>query len=537
MTAAPVTPAPPPPRRSPRGTGGAAALVALGILGSRLLGLVRQSLMARYLGASVAADAFIAAFKIPNLLQNLFGEGALSASFIPVYANLLARGEEEEAGRVAGAIAAILALVTAVLVLLGMAAAPLLIPLIAPGFQGERRELTIVLTRLLFPGAGLFVMYAWCLGILNSHRKFFLSYAAPIIWNLAMIGALVFYGRRQSSTDLAMTLAWASVVGAALQVGIQLPTVLRLVPHLRFSLGRGMASVRRVLQNFTPVFFGRGVVQISAYIDQLLASLLPQGMVALLGYAVTIYTLPVSLFGMAISAAELPEMSSAVGAPEDTARFLRGRLEAGLRRIAYFVVPSAVAFFLLGDVIARALFESGRFTATDTLFTWAVLGGSAVGLLPSTLGRLYSSTYYALHDTRTPLRFAMVHVGLATVLGYLFAIPLPRVLGVDPRWGAAGLTASAGIAAWVEYELLRSRLGRRIGRTILPLRFAGTLWMVALMCGVGAFVLKLQVSGLSRFVFAAIVLGTFSVSYLGITLALGIPEARALATRLQRLRR
>ena len=537
MTAVPVTPAPPPPSRSPRGTGGAAALVALGILGSRLLGLVRQSLMARYLGASVAADAFIAAFKIPNLLQNLFGEGALSASFIPVYANLLARGEDEQAGRVAGAVAAILGFVTATLVLLGMAAAPLLIPLIAPGFEGERRELTIVLTRLLFPGAGLFVLSAWCLGVLNSHRRFFLSYSAPILWNVAMIGALLVYGRRQGSTDVAMTLAWASVVGAALQLGIQLPTVLRLVPRLRLSLGRGQENVRRVIANFTPVFFSRGVVQISAYIDQLLASLLPQGMVALLGYAVAIYTLPVSLFGMAISAAELPEMSSAIGGADETARFLRGRLETGLRRITYFVVPSAVAFLLLGDVLARALFQSGRFTATDTRFTWAILGGSALGLLPSTLGRLYSSTYYALHDTRTPLLFAMVHVGLATALGYIFAIPLPRILELDARWGAAGLTASAGIAAWVEYELLRSRLGRRIGRTALPLRFAGTLWLVALVSGAAAFVLKQQVSGLSRFVFAAIVLGAFGVLYLGITLALGIPEARVLAARLQRLRR
>ena len=176
----------------PRGTGAAAALVAAGILASRLLGVVRQSLMARYLGATtgIAADAFMAAFKIPNLLQNLFGEGALSASFIPVYTNLLARDQRDEARRVAGAVAAILALVTSVLVLLGVLLAPYLIPVIAPGFTGAKRELTITLTRVLFPGAGLFVLGAWCLGVLNSHRKFFLSYAAPVLWNVAMIAAL-----------------------------------------------------------------------------------------------------------------------------------------------------------------------------------------------------------------------------------------------------------------------------------------------------------------------------------------------------------
>ena len=150
-------------------------------------------------------------------------------------------------------------------------------------------------------------------------------------------------------------------------------------------------------------------------------------MVALLGYAVTIYTLPVSLFGMSISAAELPEMSSVLGDESQIAAMLRARLNAGLRRIAFFVIPSAAAFLVLGDVIARALFQSGRFTETDTVFTWGILAGSAVGLLASTLGRLYSSTYYALHDTRTPLRFAIVRVTLTTVLGYLFAIPLPRI--------------------------------------------------------------------------------------------------------------
>ena len=517
----------------PRGTGGAAALVAAGILASRLLGVVRQSLMARYLGATtgIAADAFMAAFKIPNLLQNLFGEGALSASFIPVYTNLLARDQREEAGRVAGAVAAILALVTSVLVLLGVLLAPYLIPLIAPGFTGAKRELTITLTRVLFPGAGLFVLGAWCLGVLNSHRKFFLSYAAPVLWNVAMIAALLGFGGRQERIPLAITLGWASVVGAGLQFLIQLPTVLSLIPGLRLSLDHRRDNVRRVLANFTPVFFSRGIVQVSAYVDQLLASLLPQGMVALLGYAVTIYTLPVSLFGIAISAAELPEMSSVVGSESETAAMLRTRLNAGLRRIAFFVIPSAAAFFALGDVIAEVLFQSGRFTRTDTIYTWGILAGSAVGLLASTLGRLYSSTYYALHDTRTPLRFAVVRVILTTVLGYLFAIPLPRLLGQDAHWGAAGLTASAGIAGWIEFLLLRSRLNRRIGSTGLPASYVGRLWAAAIAAAVAAVLIHRGVGSLHRFVLGAAVLGAFALVYGALTLALRIPEAQGLVNR------
>ena len=494
--------------------------------------------MARYLGATtgIAADAFMAAFKIPNLLQNLFGEGALSASFIPVYANLMAREQREEAGRVAGAVAAVLGLVTSILVLVGVLVTPHLIPVIAPGFSGAKRDLTIQLTRILFPGAGVFVLAAWCQGVLNSHRRFFLSYAAPVLWNLAMIAALLGFGGRQDRVSLAVTLAWASVIGAALQFLIQLPTVLRLVPGLRLSLEYRRANVRRVLSNFTPVFFSRGIVQVSAYIDQLLASLLPQGMVALLGYAVTIYTLPVSLFGMSISAAELPEMSSVVGSESDIAAMLRQRLNAGLRRIAFFVIPSAAAFLALGDVIARALFQSGRFTETDTFFTWGILAGSAVGLLASTLGRLYSSTYYALHDTRTPLRFAIVRVVLTTALGFFFAIPLPRLLGIDARWGAAGLTSSAGIAGWIEFLLLRSRLNRRIGSTGLPRQYVGLLWLsAAIAAGVGLLIRR-ELPVLHRFVLAVAVLGAFALVYGALTLVMRVPEARALVARIRRTR-
>ena len=538
MTTAAVSNTGPSARTKPRGTGGAAALVAAGILASRLLGVVRQSLMARYLGATtgIAADAFMAAFKIPNLLQNLFGEGALSASFIPVYSNLLARDERDEARRVAGAVAAILALVTSVLVLAGVLLAPFLIPVIAPGFTGHKRELTIQLTRILFPGAGIFVLSAWCLGVLNSHRRFFLSYAAPVLWNVAMIGALLGFGGHQDRETLAATLGWASVVGAALQFLVQLPTVLRLIPGLRLSLDYTSANVRRVLANFTPVFFSRGIVQVRAYVDQLLASLLPQGMVALLGYAVTIYTLPVSLFGMSISAAELPEMSSAVGSESEIAAVLRTRLNAGLRRIAFFVIPSAAAFLALGDVIARALFQSGRFTETDTIFTWGVLAGAAVGLLASTLGRLYSSTYYALHDTRTPLRFAIVRVVLTTALGYLFAIPLPPMLGIDARWGAAGLTASAGIAGWIEFLLLRSRLNRRIGMTGLPRQYVAFLWLSAGVSAAAGFALSREFPVTHRFVEAIVVLGAFCLVYGALTLSLRVPEARTLLARLSRRR-
>ena len=255
-------------------------MVAAGILLSRIVGLIRNRVFAHYFGTSDAADAFNAAFRIPNFLQNLFGEGVLSASFIPVYAGLRARGKEEEARRVAGAVAALLGLATALLVLVGVLLTPWLIAIIAPGFEGEKRAVTIRLVRILFPGAGLLVLSAWCLGVLNSHQRFFLSYAAPVFWNLAIIASLVAFGRGREQYHLAAIAAWGSVIGSLLQLGVQLPTVGRLLGGIRPRLARGSAPVREVLHNFGPVFVGRGVVQIRAYVDTVLASLLPTGDVA-----------------------------------------------------------------------------------------------------------------------------------------------------------------------------------------------------------------------------------------------------------------
>jgi putative peptidoglycan lipid II flippase len=509
-------------------------MVASGILLSRMVGLVRNRVFAHYLGTSDAADAFNAAFKIPNFLQNLFGEGVLSASFIPVYAGLRARGEEAEARRVAAAVAALLGLVTSALVLLGVLFTPWMIAVIAPGFEGVKREVTIRLVRILFPGAGLLVLSAWCLGVLNSHRRFFLSYAAPVLWNLVIIGAVVGLGRGVPQYGLAEIAAWGSVVGSLLQLGIQLPTVMRLLQWTLPRLARGSESVASVLRNFGPVFVGRGVVQISAYVDTVLASLLPTGAVAGLSYAQVLYTLPVSLFGMSVSAAELPAMSSATGDAATRAEYLRGRLGAGLRQIAFFVVPSAMGFLALGDVIAGALYQSGEFTRQMTLYVWGILAGSAVGLLASTMGRLYASTYYALHDTRTPLRFAVLRVALTILLGYLFALPLPRALGIDPRWGAAGLTASAGIAGWIEFLLLRRTLNRRIGSTGLPVALASRLWGSAAIAALVAWGLHRLLPLAHPIGAALLVLGVYGTVYFFITDRLGIEEASFVIRRFGR---
>ncbi|HWJ22695.1 MAG TPA: murein biosynthesis integral membrane protein MurJ [Gemmatimonadaceae bacterium] len=524
-------PAPPPAPRA-ESTGRFAALIAIGILMSRVFGLVRQRVFGHYFGTSDAADAFNAAARIPNFLQNLFGEGVLSASFIPVYAGLLARGQREEADRVAGVVGALLALVTAVLVALGIVLTPWLVATVAMGFTGEKRELTILLVRIMFPGIGLLVCSAWCLGVLNSHRKFLLSYLAPVIWNVVMIAALWWFGRRNITLPrLAEMIAWAAVLGSALQFLVQLPTVLRLAPGIRPSLDTASEHVRQVVRGFVPVFVGRGVVQISGYIDSDLASLIGSGAVSVFTYAQALYLLPGSLFGMAISAAELPAMSSLTGGIEEVAALLRGRLDAGLRRIAFFIVPSAMAFLALGDVIASALYRSGRFSHADAVWVWGTLAGSSVGLLASTLGRLYSSTFYALRDTRTPLRFAVVRVLLTLALGYLFALPLPRAIGIDPRWGVAGLTASAGLAGWVEFTLLRRALNARIGRTGLSASYVIRLWASALVAAAAGVAVKYAMGFEHTIVLAIVALGVYGALYFGLTAALGVSDGAALLRR------
>lgn len=522
------------PRAQRRGSSGGAFFVAVGIMATKLFGIVRNSFLAKYLGAGMVADAFNAAIRIPGMLQNLFGDGAMSAAFIPVYARLLAEGDEEEAGRVAGAVFAILALLVAILVALGVFFTPQLLPILAGGFKGEKRALTITLVRILFPASGAFVLAAWALGILNSHRKFLLSYSAGIAWNLAIIVALLWFGGREPLPELARIAAWASVIGAALQFLVQLPHVIRLVPKLRIRLDTKRDRVRQVMRNFAPVFISRGVVQISNFIDIAIASFMPTGMVTLITYATTISYVPVSLFGMSISAAELPELASVMGTDEERNRKLRERVNAGLRQVAFFVVPSAMAMVAAGDVMAGALFQRGNFSHQDSLWTWAILAGSSVGLLASTMGRLYSSTYYALHDTRTPLNFAIVRVVLTSVLGYLFALRVPGWLGIDPRWGGAGLTVSFGIAGWVEFILLRRGMNERIGVTGAPASLMTKLWSSAIVAGAAAFGLKTILGGMRYIPLAVIDLGLFGIVYGAGALALRVPEAHALVRRFKR---
>ena len=536
----PATPAP----AAKRAALGGAGVIGISILVSRVFGIVRESLRAQYFGATanIVGDAWAVAIRIPNMLQNLLGEGALSASFIPVYARLLAEGDDEEAGKLAGTVGVLLFAAMVVFVALGVIFAPAIVHLIASEYSGEKFDLTVRLTRILFPGAALFVMGAWCIGVLTSHRRMATAYLAPVMWNLAMIAAFLWFGRRLDIIPLAATVAWASVIGAALQVGFQLPTVLRSVKRLKLSLDHRRESVRKVLRNLGPVTLSRGVVQISQFFDLWIANLLPQGAQALLMTAQTVTMLPISLFGMAVSAAELPEMSSLIGSDDERTAKLRERIRSGVRRIAFFVIPSAIAFVVFGDVIVRVLFQRGHFTPMDTVYTWGILAGSAFGLLASTIGRLYSSAYYAMHDTRRPFRIALLRIVLSIVIGYVLAVPVTNALFDDRRWGTVGLMLASGIAGWVEFALLRRGLRERLGNVSVPVRYALQLWGLATgAAAIGSLVwlattrwVHLARPAVESLVVAIAVLGAYGIAYLVGATLLRVPESDALTRRIIR---
>lgn len=542
--------------------------MAAGIFLSRVSGLVRERALAHFLGTSFATDAFRAAMRIPNLLQNLLGEGVLSASFIPVYSRLLAEGRERDAGMVAGAIAGLLTALTGVLVVVGVVFAEPITRLIAAGFTGQRFDLTVTLVQVITPGIGFLVLSAWCLGVLNSHRHFFLSYVAPVLLNATQVAVLVGFGLTvyragvtgpdaQALAGLVKALGWGTLAGGVLQFAVQLPKVLRLVPGLRPSLRTDLPAVRRTLRAFGPVVTGRGVVQLSAYVDTLLASFLVAGALAALGYAQILYLLPISLFGMSVAAAELPEMSSTTR--QDEAGLVR-RLDHGLARIGFFVVPTVVGYLVVGDLLVGALFQTGEFGAGATVQVWAILAGYSLGLLASTASRLLQSTLYAIGDATTPAKISALRVTVSVLIGAALMLQLDR-LGITtqgvsllgdlpafaplpaglreatpevPRLGALGLALGAVVGAWLEYGLLRRAVRRRIGSTRLGGGHLLRSLAAGALAGVAGLAVRPLLAGLHPLLAGPLAAGVLGVGYLVAASRLGLPEAAGLVAAARR---
>jgi putative peptidoglycan lipid II flippase len=500
--------------------------VALGILLTRVLGYGRERVFAYYFGNdTVPADAFRAALRIPNTIRALLGEGTLSASFIPVYAALTERADKSVARALAGTILALLLMASGVLALIGIALAPAITTIIAKGFDEPRRELTITLVRIAFPMVGLMVVSAWCLGIRNTHRRFFLPYAAPALWNVAGIAAMLaagtWFANRALPVDaelhrIALALAWGTVVGAVLQVAVQLPACWTLLRGIPLRLAIGTEGVRPVIVAWVPLLIGAGVAQLSGLIDTLLGSFTGPGGVSALGYAQLVQVLPISLFGVSVTAVSLPELSrDAVGAVPNEQ--LRTRIAVGFRRIVFFVVPSSLAFLALNREIIGALYQTGRFTTAATALVGNVLAAYGLGLVGQATVKLFASGFYALRDTRTPVTIAASSLVFSTGLAWVLM-----------RWlGAPGIALGSSVGAFLNTALHLRHLGGRIGSVL-----KGPDWRafgVALVAGgvavalaAGAGALTPGVAPVPR---GVLVLAIFGVGYGALTLLLRHPDA------------
>ncbi len=526
------------PDRGGSGAGGGArhaAQVAAGIFLTRVLGYVRERVFAHYFGNdTLPADAFRAALRIPNSVRNLLGEGTLLASFIPVYATLNERPDKGPARALAGAVLGLLLLASGALALPGIALAPAITTLIAKGFDEPRRQLTITLVRILFPMTGLMVISAWCLGILNTHRRFFLPYAAPALWNVAGIVAMVaagtWFANRALPIEaqlhrLSLALAWGTVAGSLLQIAVQLPTCWRLLQGIPLRFSTAPEGVRSVIVAWLPLLLGAGVVQVSGLIDTFLGSFTGPGGVSALGYAQLIQQLPISLFGVSVTAVSLPELSreaaGAVGGtggggttPNDQ---LRTRIAVGFRRIVFFVVPSAIACIVLSREIVAALYQTGRFTADATTLVASVVVAYGLGLVSQATVKLFASGFYAMRDTQTPVKIAASCLVISTGLAWLLM-----------RWlGAPGIALGSSIGATVSTTLHLRDLSGRVGSVLrgADWRAFGMTFVAGAVAAGGAFGAARLVPGLAPVPRGALVLSIFGIVYAASTLALKHPDA------------
>ena len=545
------------PRRSHAGT------VAAGILSSRIFGLAREAIVLYFFGIGAHTDVFQAAFRAPNLLQNLLGEGTISAAFIPIYSRMLEEGRADDAGRFAGAVFGLLVAVMSVLVLLGITLARPIVSVLVFGWVNDaalvaagalsinRFELTVQAVRIIFPMTGVLVLSAWALGILNSHRRFFVPYFAPVLWNIAIISAL-FVGASlfldapasepggvpaiEALNRLLFAAFFGALIGGIMQFLVQVPQVVRVMKGFRLSFSTKVEGVRAAMAAFGPAVAGRGVSQLSGYLDLFLASLLATGALASLRPALMLYLLPVSLFGLSVAASELPELSRI---SEEQIRPFLDRLNQSIRQSLFLTIPTAIGYLGLGFLIVGALYRRGTFGVTDNWLVYTVLGGYSLGLVATTISRLLQNGFWALRDTKTPAKIAVVRVAISAAVALPLMFLLDRFsvtqtlgmsLAADEQplfFGAAGLALGASVAAWIELWRLRISLRKRLESFRLP--WASVLKMsgLAIAAMMPAALLWWLLPAWSVLVVALLVVGVYGVTYLALAYLLHLPELNA----------
>jgi putative peptidoglycan lipid II flippase len=507
----------------------AAGTIGLFTLLSRVFGLVRDLVVARAFGASMAADAFFVAFRIPNLLRELLAEGTMSAAFIPVFTEKLAGGDRKAAWEMASRVFTLLLTVLVATVCLGVLAAPWIVRVIAPGFADhpDQEALTVLLTRIMFPYLLFIGLSALAMGILNAHRAFALPALSPFCFNLVLISAALWLAPALEIP--ALGLAIGVLVGGIVQLGLQVPGLVAkgMVPRLTWAPKD--PDVRRVGKLMLPVVFGLSVTQVNLLVNTLLASFLAEGSVSYLYYGMRLIHFPLGVFGIALATAILPSLS-AQAARGDHEGLTRGVLDA-LGLILFITVPAMVGLIALRVPIVGTLFERGAFDARATAGVATALLAYATGLWAFAAVRIVAATFYAMKDTATPVRVAAAAMVANIVLNLLLMGPLQH----------GGLALATALAAMLNVSLLLVALRRRLaGLRLAPLVPAAgrTLLAAAAMGAVCWWVAGRPVwtgGGLpGKVVWLAATVGGSAMLYVGLHRLLGGPETALLARALLR---
>lgn len=494
----------PSPPTKQRSVARSAGIVSVAVMFSRVLGLVREVVFAKYFGAGFLYDAFLVGFRVPNLLRDLFAEGALSAAFVKVFTDYQVKKSEAEAWRLASLVFNALAVVLSAFTLLGILLAPYYVPVLAWGFTPEKAALAVTLTQIMFPFILLVALAALAMGVLNTKGRFGIPASASTAFNVASIAtglALAYYlsgGSWEASNDVnavpSAAAQWAiigmaigTLAGGAAQLLIQVPSLWKV--GFRFGLGLSFRDegVRRVMRLMAPAIIGTSAVQIKVLVDTFVVSGIEGGQ-SWLSYSFRLMQFPIGLFGVAIGTASIPVLSRM--ASEGRFSDFRETLSSSLRLVFLLTVPAACGLVVLGEPIIRLLYERGRFTSFDTDMTAWALAAYSIGLAGYAAIKIISPAFYALDDAKTPM-----YVSLASILVHVFAsyglMTLLSGVGVsDARpdgFGHVGVASATSIVALVNFSalvlLMRGRIdginGRELSYSFLRVAAASAVMAAA----------------------------------------------------------
>ncbi len=436
----------------------AASIIGMGTFLSRILGFLRDMVIANFFGTGMAADAFFVAFRIPNLWRRLVGEGSLTISFIPVYTEYITQRSEEDTREVTHIAFTIAGVVLLVLTLFGILFSPLLIRIIAPGWFARYPEtfsLTVTLNRVIFPYLFFMGLFALCMGILNSLRHFFAPAIAPIFLNISIIlSVLLFYSVFERPV---MTLALGVLAGGIIQFLFQIPFLLKKGMGFQFNFNFRHPAIKRIGSLMVPGLIGTGVYQLNVFIDTIFASFLPRGSVSYLFYADRLMEFPLGIFAIAVGMASLPSLSGL--ASQGKIEELKETLSFTVRLVSFISIPAMVGLIALKTPIINLLFQRGIFDYFATEMTARALLCYSVGIWAIAGARTLAPAFYALQDTWTPLKIALICLVANVVLNSVFLLFTPLK--------HAGLALATSLSSMLNLVLLFWKLGPKLGRVDL----------------------------------------------------------------------